>query len=386
MPLLEVIEKENVYLTEDWRVETQPPSGESPSISLGQSFYDFVNLFDEGEFEFEYSKVEEFSLEDLKKLEFGYKKTELLTLEEVKFLKLLLTKKEELGIKELKKLKFIMLKTEPVITLVDSFYIDNKQRYYNWFFHKPLNENFTFKFDNNIDGLANDLEVENGAYSIVKEDYRPHVQKLELSSGRAKLIVDVPNFLRSANSFFLYFNVKMESGRVDVDVNIYYDEIKLGRVWHQHFIAGENGYNWIERCLKFLTYEIPYFNKIKIEFYGTSSFYIDNVLITKDRGFLRNPETFEIKDTNDVIEIENLISEKSLYFVYRGKRSDGAKLYWSVINRKSLLFLKQLFNKYVLFRTHDRKLIVGKIIGMDVEYIKRTRQPIISLTLSILTI
>ena len=369
MPTLEVIEKENIYLTEDWKVETQPPSGEIPSISLGQSFYDFTSLSD-----------------NLDETKFIYEKAESLTLEEIKFLKVFLTKKEDLNIKDLKKLKFIMLKTEPSIILIDSFYIDNKQRYYNWFFHKPLNENFTFKFDNNIDGLADDLEVENGAYSIVKEDYRPHIQKIELNNGRAKLSVEVPKFLRNADSFFLYFNVKTLSGRVDVDVNVYYDEVKLGQVWHQHFIAGENDYNWIERCLKFLTYKIPYFNKIKIEFYGTSSFYIDNVLITKDRSFLRNPQTFEIKNIKDVIEIENLISEKNLYFVYKGKRDDGIKLYWSVINRKSLVFLKQLFNKYVLFRTHDKKIIVGKIIEMNVEYIKRTKQPIVGLTLSILSI
>jgi len=368
MATLEVIKEENIYLTEEWKVETQPPSGESPSISLGQSFYDFI------------------SLEDKKELEFRYNEIEQLSLEELKFIKVMLTKKDEVNIEDSKKLKFIMLKSEAPITLIDSSFETAKELYYNWFFDKPLNENFTFKEDSNVDGLADSLEVENGTYSIVKEDYRPHIQKLELTNGRAKLTIDIPNSLRTANSFYLYFNIKMLSGKVDVDVNVYYDDVKLSQAWHQHFIAGENNYEWIERCLKFLIYRIPYFNRIKIEFYGTASFYIDNVLITKNKSFFRNPETFSLEDNKETIEIENLINEKTIYFFFKGKKSNNIRLYWAVINRNALKFLKNLFNKFVLFRTHDRKIIVGKIIDMEVEYIKRTKKPILSLNLTIQTI
>ena len=292
-------------------------------------------------------------------------------------------KKENIPLSD--KIKMIIkLRQYDRITLIDNIFSTNKEQYFGWFFTNPLDKNFTFKEDTNLDGLADDLEVTNGSWKLVKEDFRQHIQEINLNSGSAVLTIDVPSYLQRRNNFYLYFNIKMLSGVVDLDVNVYWDDVKLSQAWHQRYIAGEHNNQWFERLLKWLIYRVPLFNKIKLEFSAVSAdFYIDNVVVGKDKGFLRNPEKFEYESSEHNIEINNLISEKNIYLVYSGIENKNIRLYWGVINRLGLKFLKKLMNKDVLLRTHDRRIIVGKIVSMSVNYIPRTQFPILKLQLGI---
>jgi len=329
--MININKNENLYLEEDWEVKNIVPSGETPSISMGITKYDFININDS------------------------------------------------------RKLRFNLSKIEPSITLIDGYTVDNKEKYISWFLEEAINENFNFKSDNNVDGLADGSTIENGSVSYIKENDRNNIQNIILNEG-GKYVVSIPisKFYQNRDYFWLYFDIKMVSGKIDVDVNVYYNNIYLTQSWHQHFIAGENNYDWIIRLLKFNIYRIPLFDEIKVIFTGSNSeFMLDNLLITKEKNIFRNPEVFSYNVEQNNIEIENLISEKNIYLIYKGIQNKNIRLYWGVLNRIGLIFLKKLVNKPILFKTHDRKIITGKIKNLRVNYLKRTRKPIVSIEASI---
>ena len=329
---MENIDKnENLYLEENWEVKNIVPSGNTPSISIGIDKHDFLNINDS------------------------------------------------------KKLRFNLSKTEPSITLIDEHTVDNKEKYISWFLEEAINDNFNFKSDNDADGLSDDCSIENGSVTYTKDGDRNSIQDIVLNEGgKYTVSISISKFYQNRDYFWLYFDIKMVSGKVDVDVNVYYNNIYLSQAWHQHFIAGENNYDWIIRLFKFNIYRIPLFDEIKVVFTGSNSeFMLDNLLITKEKNIFRNPETFSYNVEQNNIEIENLISEKNIYLVYKGVQNKNIRLYWGVLNRIGLNFLKKLVNKPILFKTHDRKVISGKIKNLKVSYLKRTQKPIVSVELSI---
>ena len=329
---MENIDKnENLYLEENWEVKNIVPSGDTPSISIGIDKHDFFNINDS------------------------------------------------------KKLRFNLSKTEPSITLIDEHTVDNKEKYISWFLEEAINDNFNFKSDNDADGLSDDCSIENGSVTYTKDGDRNSIQDIILNEGgKYTVSISISKFYQNRDYFWLYFDIKMVSGKVDVDVNVYYNNIYLSQAWHQHFIAGENNYDWIIRLLKFNIYRIPLFDEIKVVFTGSNSeFMLDNLLVTKEKNIFRNPEAFSYNVEQNNIEIENLISEKNIYLVYKGSQNKNIRLYWGVLNRIGLNFLKKLVNKPILFKTHDRKVISGKIKNLKVGYLKRTQKPIVSVELSI---
>jgi hypothetical protein len=258
-------------------------------------------------------------------------------------------------------------------------------RYFNWLFNHPINTNFSFEEDSDLDGIPTGWELTNGILNYEIDKEKKHYLDITFTTGGIfNRLIDITN-IPNSQEFYLYLDIKTITGDVDCEINLYYDSIKLSQNYHYRFRTGDYA-NWRNYFVKFESYNIPLFNKIEVKFYGDNTrYYIDNVSIIDDYKSINNPTDFSYNEKNNVIEIANLSQEKNIFLIpYKNDIiEEGITSAWTILNKTQLNYLKSIMNKKIILRTHDRKSITGKITEMSVDYIEDTIKKVFKVNLNI---
>lgn len=258
--------------------------------------------------------------------------------------------------------------------------------YFRWIFNTPTNPNFSFYEDFNMDGIADNWGITNGSGTIIQQKERHHVQQVQLiTDGKFETIIDVIE-IPIDREYLLYLNIEILSGEVEFDMSVYYDTTKLQTIYTRKFKSLPN-IDWQELFTKVDVSGVPLFNKIKCTFHSNNTtFNLDNFMVIDDYATIMNPTTFDYSEHIYDTELYNLNKQKNIYLVpYKFKKFKGdIRCSWVVLNKTSLDFLKRIFNKRILIRTHDRKIITGKVNRMSVDYIPETYAKIVRGELTII--
>lgn len=235
--------------------------------------------------------------------------------------------------------------------------------YTRWLLASPINLNFSFSDDSDLDGLA-DNWTNTGAtvYSISDSEHRYHVQYYKEGT-LSQLTSVTPS---NPNNYRVFFEIKTD-GDVIFYVKTYIASVQReGGYFYSKTI---NSTTWTSELIELLLTDA---DEIEIGFVCGAgiSMWIDNVAVVEyTTSFILNPSkfkynlksnaTYETSIDNSKIIIENT---NRLYTV------ELSDYIWESITYTERVALETLINENVIIKTHDNKIFNARVVDLTFDY------------------